>query len=263
MADNDQDNDEYNFAELDNLGDDQLGEGNTDSDNTLLSDSQHGPAKTDVVRNSLIVVGLIIVALVGYKFFGSSTDASKNEPVQATVAPIVPKTPEPIQTVETPITEPQPLTTQVDSSLNEKVAAIEVAQQGVKSQVNALGDTVGSVNSNMNNLSAQIAKLNQMITDLSTQVSKQSEELNNLRVTKVQHKRVYRPGKRVAYVRVSYYIQAVIPGRAWLIGSNGSTLTVREGTRIAGYGSVKLIDSIQGQVLTSSGQIIRFSQEDS
>ncbi|MBA3536672.1 MAG: type IV secretion protein IcmG, partial [Tatlockia sp.] len=63
--------------------------------------------------------------------------------------------------------------------------------------------------------------------------------------------------------RLMYFIQAIIPGRAWLIATNGSTITVREGTRIAGWGVVKLIDPIQGRVLTSSGRIIRFSQRDS
>ncbi|HAF87135.1 MAG TPA: type IV secretion protein IcmG, partial [Legionellales bacterium] len=61
----------------------------------------------------------------------------------------------------------------------------------------------------------------------------------------------------------SYYIKAVIPGRAWLIAANGSTLTVSEGTNIKGYGMVKLIDSTQGRILTSSGRVIRFSQQDS
>jgi intracellular multiplication protein IcmG len=60
-----------------------------------------------------------------------------------------------------------------------------------------------------------------------------------------------------------YNIQAVIPGRAWLIATNGATLTVSQGTAIPGYGIVKLIDPVQGKVTTSSGQIIRFSQEDS
>ena len=58
-------------------------------------------------------------------------------------------------------------------------------------------------------------------------------------------------------------MQAVIPGRAWLIANNGSTITVREGTPIPGYGIAKIIDPIKGRVMTSSGKEIRFSQDDS
>ena len=62
---------------------------------------------------------------------------------------------------------------------------------------------------------------------------------------------------------VYYYIQAVIPGRAWLVSSQGLTITVREGTSVPGYGIVKLIDPNQGRILTSSGRTITFSQQDS
>ena len=60
-----------------------------------------------------------------------------------------------------------------------------------------------------------------------------------------------------------YYIQAVIPGRAWLIATNGSTLTVREGSTIPGYGIVRKIDPNLGKVFMSTGKVIRFSQLDS
>ena len=58
-------------------------------------------------------------------------------------------------------------------------------------------------------------------------------------------------------------LQAIIAGRAWLVCSNGETLTVRQGTQVYNYGEVRYIDAISGQVLTSSGQTITFSQEDS
>ena len=82
-------------------------------------------------------------------------------------------------------------------------------------------------------------------------------------MTRTQPKRVVHHINKPSAPPIHYYIQAVIPGRAWIIATNGSTLTVREGTNIAGYGIVRLIDPLDGRIVTSSGQIIRFSQEDS
>lgn len=260
MADNDNNQDEYQFTELDALGNETLDDDESGLNNPGSSITAE-PERKDIKRNALITVGVIVVLFVLYKLLASMFGGSA-EPVQTGTAPI-PKMTTPVQTVVTPapIEQPQQVITQTDPDLKQKVTALEVSQQGVSAQVNSLGENVGNVNNNVNNINAQLVKMNELITDLSNQLAKQSDELNRL-TTHAKPKRVYRPGK--AYSKpITYNIQAVIPGRAWLIGSNGSTLTVREGTKIAGYGLVKLIDSMQGRVITSSGQEIRFSQDDS
>jgi intracellular multiplication protein IcmG len=134
-------------------------------------------------------------------------------------------------------------------------------QQSLRNEMTALSSQVNSINNNLNTMNTQISKMNQVIESLTTQVAKQSEVINVLMV-RAKPKKVVSVQRPVAQP-VIYFLQAVIPGRAWLIGTNGSTLTVREGSKVPGYGVVKLIDSLQGRVLTSSGQVIRFSQEDS
>jgi intracellular multiplication protein IcmG len=148
------------------------------------------------------------------------------------------------------------------SELTKKISAMELSQQNVRSEVDTVSQQVGTVNNNIDNLNNQIASLNQVISTLSTQMSKQTEEIGML-MARTQPKHIIKTQVKSTIPQFLYTIQAVIPGRAWLIGSNGSTLTVREGTKISGYGIVKLIDSMQGRVLTSSGKVIRFSQEDS
>jgi len=165
-----------------------------------------------------------------------------------------------------PVIAPQPIQPVVqenNSALKQKVDSIESNQQNVQSQMTSVSEQVGNVNNNVNNLTAQISKLNQTIADLTNQLSRQSEEINVL-----MQRTKPKPIKKMVYSKQPgqaniYYINAVIPGRAWLIGTNGSTLTVREGTKISGYGIVKLIDSMEGRVLTSSGRVIRFNQDDS
>ena len=67
MADNDQNNDEYEFADLDTINSDpDEVDGQIADDGEVKSDSSElmSFTKNSVVRNSIIVVGIIIVLLI-------------------------------------------------------------------------------------------------------------------------------------------------------------------------------------------------------
>ncbi|KTD05650.1 type IVB secretion system protein IcmG/DotF [Fluoribacter gormanii] len=272
MADNDQ-NDEYKFEELDSLENESLDTSEFDTKSSAPARSVGMDPQKNVKRNALIAVGVIVFAMLMYKFIGgmfSKSTPPKESITPAPVAELTPTPPQPVTQIPPepvqpkPVVQQQPPVVQVNNAaLEQKVASIEASQQSVQSEVSSMNQQVGNVNNNVNALNAQITKLNQMISDLNNQVVKQSEVINVLieRTKPKPVKKIIRP--RPLAPQIIYYINAVIPGRAWLIGTNGSTLTVREGTKIAGYGTVKLIDSMQGRVLTSSGRVIRFSQEDS
>ncbi|HAT1822400.1 TPA: type IVB secretion system protein IcmG/DotF [Legionella pneumophila] len=267
MAEHDQNNDEYKFAELDSYDMDQAGESDLDSQASYQSGKEGLTRKKDIKRNALIAIGVVIFIMVMYKIIGWMffSDKSKQVTSQPAIPPVTQvATPQPVQTIPTtPIQQVQPTTVvEDDSDLKKKVSAIEMSQQSLRSEVNALSEQINAVNNNIKNLNAQIVNLNQIIGNMSNQIARQSEVINVLMV-RTTPKKVVKISRPAVAARVMYYIQAVIPGRAWLIGSNGSTLTVREGSKIPGYGIVKLIDSLQGRILTSSGQVIKFSQEDS
>lgn len=262
MADNDQNDDEYKFAELDSLDHDSIGESELGLEHEIPDSTRNQFSdKKDVKRNALIAVGLIVFAMVMYKLVGYMF-SSKTEPVKPEIAPITQVTPQPVQTITpVPAQQVQPVVT-ADPGLSKKVSAIEIAQQSIRSEVSSLSDQVNTVNASINNLNAQITTLSQTVNNLANQVARQSDEISIL-MSRTRPKQIKPVARQVRVQPIVYYIQAVIPGRAWLIGTNGSTLTVRDGTKIPGYGVVKLIDSIQGRILTSSGQVIRFSQDDS
>lgn len=267
MAEHDQNNDEYKFAELDSYDMDQAGESDLESQASYQSGKEGLTRKKDIKRNALIAIGVVIFIMVMYKIIGWMffSDKSKQVTSQPAIPPVTQvATPQPVQTIPTtPIQQVQPTTVvEDDSDLKKKVSAIEMSQQSLRSEVNALSEQINAVNNNIKNLNAQIVNLNQIIGNMSNQIARQSEVINVLMV-RTTPKKVVKISRPAVAARVMYYIQAVIPGRAWLIGSNGSTLTVREGSKIPGYGIVKLIDSLQGRILTSSGQVIKFSQEDS
>lgn len=270
MVDNKQDNDEYEFADLDVMSPELMGDPDTDS-KPAASSAVREPGKTDVKRNALIVVVLVVLAMLLYKFMGSFF-SGKNEPVKSDVSPtstvsqpamVVTK---PVIVEQTPVIVPvatTPVSAPVDNSaVNQKLASMDLNQQTIRSDVNNVSNQLGGINTNITALNNKIANLGQMVTTLSNTVEQQSIQIAHL--IEVRAKQKVRPVMRHNFSKTMvYFIQAVIPGRAWLIATNGSTLTVREGTKVAGYGIVKLIDPVQGRVIMSSGRVIRFSQQDS
>lgn len=57
----------------------------------------------------------------------------------------------------------------------------------------------------------------------------------------------------------SYYVQAIIPGRAWLKANNGQIITVALGDGIPGFGNVTIIDPQNGFVRTDAGITINYA----
>jgi intracellular multiplication protein IcmG len=271
MADKDQYNDEYQFADLDAITPDSGEDGELPSgDEPPISGDTHVIDRLEtnsVKRNALIVVVLVVFIMIIYKFMGSVFSTSQT-PVKATAPTMTAPASKPV--VVQPISS-QPVSVQapvaqvsspgLDTQINQKLSALEVTQQSMRTDVSSVSSQIGGISTNLNTLLAKIAELEGIVSALNTKLDDQSRIIEQLTIKRTAKAAHSAPRKAKQYQK--YYIQAVIPGRAWLIATNGSTLTVREGTIIAGYGMVKLIDPNQGRVTTSSGQIIRFSQEDS
>jgi len=266
MADKDQYNDEYQFADLDAMTPDAADEGDVAGTDPNVVDEtprvEHSDAN-NIKRNALIVVAVVILLMIIYKFMGSVFSDKKTQ-VKATTPTVTVPAPAPVRVqpvVSTPAPAPVAAEPNVDAQISQKLSAIEVSQQSMRTDVSSVTSQIGGINTSLNTLLAKITELDGIISSLNAKLDDQTRVIEQLTIRQ-QAKKVYHGPRKAAHY-LKYYIQAVIPGRAWLIATNGSTLTVREGTRIAGYGMVKLIDPNQGRVITSSGQIIRFSQEDS
>lgn len=267
MADNDQYNEEYHFSDPDEINPDVI-EPDASTDEEVVSERQYTvPGGTNVKRNAIIAVAAFILLFILYSFISrffrgeeEITPRPQAEPQVLTPAPVRPQpapTPAP-----TPAPRPAP-TPALGARVEQRLTSLETSHGNLQADVSSVSNQLTALNTTVGELSAKIADLNQVVTDLTTKMAEQSTQIERL---VVRAKKPAKPAKIVRKVEapvIRYYVQAVIPGRAWLIGSNGTTLTVREGTPIPGYGIVKLIDSIQGRVLTSQGKIIHFSQQDS
>lgn len=272
MADKDELNDEYQFADLDAMTPESSEETQDISEKRKPLELEEAEiSRQNMKRNGAIaVVGLIVIILL-YKLLGGYLSGTKAPTKMAAMTPPITAAPVVHEPVPVPVSAltppPQPAQTAnppQDTQITQKISALQLNQESVKSEVATVGNQLNAMSTNMNELIAKVGELNKDIASLSAKIDEQSHEIDRLTILKV-HPPVHRATRRSTSNNASsgYYIQAVIPGRAWLIASNGSTLTVREGTVVPGLGVVKLIDPTQGRVLTSSGQVIRFSQEDS
>lgn len=267
MADNDEVNDEYQFTELDPLNPNVVEEeqGSPDAKETLGKKRVLGENGNNVKRNAIIAVIAFVGLMLGYKFLGSyflgtKDGVSEIKPAISVPSP-APIEPAPVLESVPPAPTPDLSTPQPNAEINSNLSSLALGQENLNSQVATFGGQIDSLNSNMDRLTAKITELNGVVTSLSDKLDSQSQTIARLSAKPVAT--VVRHPARSARRIMRYYIQAVIPGRAWLVAANGSTLTVREGSDILGYGRVKLIDPNQGRVMTSSGQVIRFSQSDS
>lgn len=261
--------DEYHFSETDEMPpfDEQ-----DESPHRVVTAS----GTTQLKRIILIGIAAFIVLLLLYKFLGGyfssgkptqTLKVAKDTPTQAKpqtekeVSPQVTQVPqpeEPTQPVYQP-TEPQ-RTVQTNPQVMEKLNQLESASNKSQENFQMLVQRLTEMKSTLEQTTNRLSQLNSNIMVLSQELSEQEHELTRLK-TQVVRKRhtVHRVVRKPVEV---YYIQALIPGRAWLKSKRGAILTVSIGDKIRGYGTIKSIDPHQGEVITSLGKVITFSPSD-
>lgn len=268
MADKDQFHDEYHFDDLDALNpelDQQIEHGD---EATEKAEPQAVSAQSHVKRNALIVVGIFLIILVIYKIassiFSNDTITKTSEPVMKPLRPVSQVAQPVSSTITTTETTPAvvDVTETTSAPLQQKLTTIEQNQQNVHNEVVTINNQMTGVNNNVHTIMMKMNELNQIIAQLNQRVDSQSQMIEHL-VAKARARRKPPQAHLPPQMMPKLFLQAIIPGRAWLIATNGATLTVREGTVIPGRGVVRMIDPLQGRVTLSSGQVIRFSQDDS
>jgi intracellular multiplication protein IcmG len=286
MADDDEqkNQDEYQFADLDVLGteqetaalpeDEDLEEGTEGvaSSPTRGRFDHIDPKILKTVQKGAIAVVALVLILMGYKmvsgFFSTKSDtkstmtaasnAPKAKPVVKAPEPVVTKAPSSL------LDSPSVSTAPVNKINTTDVSNLQTAQRQIESELSDLRTQVSTVNQNISDLSAKMADVQQTMLVLRERLEQQSEQMVRVQsIHRAKRTAAAKPAPRAAAPKSVYYIQAIIPGRAWLMSNEGSSLTVSRGSAVPGYGSVRLINAKIGRVFTSSGRVIQFSQADS
>ena len=257
MANNDNNNDEYQLDDQDLLVAEPEHQFKPEPMESVSKAKYPAFIENMTLPRVLIALGFIVLLMFCYLFIGSFVSGSKSTG-QAEIIPI-----EPIKKVTLSPLETMLPRTPAEPQLNQKLSRLEEDQKSISTDVLSINNQLSGVSTTVNTIATKMADLNGLIAALNEKIEMQSRDIERLHAAERRPKRTPSRIKLPREQAAVYAIQAVIPGRAWLIAGNGMTLTVREGTSIAGYGVVKLIDPKQGRVITSSGQIIRFSQTDS
>lgn len=274
MADNknDQDpyEDEYQFSsDLDTYNPEEVSDNAENQAKSAPAAMQTNNANS-TRRKALIVIGVFLLLVLGYQLLHSILN-KKQAPAsdiqsQAIVLPpaktIASVNVVPVVKPAMPMVEPATKPDEKVSEVAQKLNSVEQIQQNMNYTVSNVNTQLTDLNANIKDLGPKVDELKQMVTNLMAKVEEQENRIALLTM-RPKHRAVTAPVKKVLKQHLTYYINAIIPGRAWLIASNGSSLTVSRGSDVPGYGIVRTIDSRQGKVMTSSGRIIKFSQQDS
>lgn len=275
----DKSTDEYQFLDLESATPDfesELRSSKKDKQAWMHALTGSLSGQKNVKRNALLVIVMVMLLMVVYRWVNYSSP-STDKKSQVAIAPVS-MTVSKKQSTSTPIKRTLPSTTTSESSVvaaprvavdvDQKLSTLTHEQQAIRAALTQTEAQLAVLSANMGELTTKMAALNQAMSVLTTNMESQSREMAQWLAQRKPIKPPSTVWKREhpshhAPPSLQYAIQAVIPGRAWLIASNGTTLTVREGSLLSGYGVVKWIDAEQGRVIMGSGRVIRFAQEDS
>lgn len=217
-------------------------------------------------RKLLIIVGAVVAILAAYKllglFFSHKTTKKSPTPVTTvttttTPQPITNITPAPTISPPSPVTSAATTTTTTDMTTTKPLPIETPSNEAVTKIENQMGVVTG----NLNDVTSKLAQLSQRLEAMQTLLQQQQTQPKET-VKKVEKVHITKKVHHVARTpRTCFYIQAIIPGRAWLVASNDQTMTVAWGDIIPGYGKVSLIDPVKGVVVTNKGAIIRFRND--
>ncbi len=204
-------------------------------------------------RRVLIILGLIVAVMIIYFFtkppIESDNGASRSsDNISSNPASIATQNVEDASAFERQIMQTEVLLKQQTDELGQKNSEED-------DKIAQLQRSLLSINRNLADIQQNLSTLTSTVQNLQQQVSaSQNQRPINTKPSVARKKPVN---------TVSYTLKAIVPGRAWILGSNGRTFTVRVGDPLSGYGIINAIDSNQGIVGTSSGKLIQYGPNDS
>lgn len=224
-------------------------------------DNQFSSGLSALVGRLAVVAVVAFIGFAAYKLYGHYILAKGNSLASKTVEQIVAK---PVAEPATPVmTPPIPVSAPV-AEMNTRVSQLESQAATRNDDMQNLQNTITQLQSDMSSLRSNMDSMQQTLQQVNTQNQQLTAQLAKAKRPAVMPKKIvhHTPATHEVVRTMRYYLQASIPGRAWLMGEDGSTVTVAEGDNLRGYGFIRRIDPVKGKVFTSSGMTIRFNEGD-
>lgn len=140
-----------------------------------------------------------------------------------------------------------------------KILAAKAQADALEAKSNALDQTISQQQQSITQLQGNMETLQESVNTLTTSVSTLTEKFDALdsKLTKPAVKQASRSVS--APPPITYFVRAMVPGRAWLQASNGSTLSVAVGNEVPGHGTVSNVALGSGQVIMSDGSVFAYN----
>jgi hypothetical protein len=228
--------------------------------------NQASPAgQQDVVYFGILAVIIAVMIYILYSMFfsGGAAQPEKIEPVQVE-APAQNQPPAPAMedamasqpAPATPAPKPAPAP-QADMQMNNSKADATTAVHSKK--IDEIMEENSVLSAAVRKLTDYKEKNDNRISDLESEVdtlvAHQESTAKQIAAIKKQMEEAAHPKKPKK--KMTYRIQAVVEGRAWIQSSAGSNMTVKVGDEVKDYGTITKIDAVNSVVETSSGRVIK------
>lgn len=219
-----------------------------------------------MLRIGLIVVLVLLITVVIYRCSSDPLSKKTNEKIAPIpVSHSVAKPQEAVVSRVPTVTfrSQSQVSTSGSGMTDGQFQRLEKANADLQSQIRDLSSQMSNLRSNVDTTTASLKVVAEQLSQLATTIGSEAKKTAGLAALLKQQKNPFAAARvEMPVAQLQCALQAIIPGRAWLLCSNGKTMTVSQGTQIPTYGEIRYIDAPSGQVLTSSGQTIAFSQED-
>ncbi|KPJ67707.1 MAG: hypothetical protein AMJ43_03480 [Coxiella sp. DG_40] len=179
--------------------------------------------KLPINKKLITVIGIIIALFIVYQF-------------------IRPK----------PTKELAPSPEDFQASITQQLSELTQKFNQNSAKITNIEDELDKIQSLASKTDEVVNNLNTTVSELSKTVQQLSLEQKTAEITKI--------GK--IKPKVIYHVRAIVPGRAWLEAEDGTTVTVRLGSKLNNYGTVTDIDVHEGTVKTDLGFVIKHGVND-
>ncbi len=151
------------------------------------------------------------------------------------------------------ITAPQPTVNSMVQQQEAKTAELTTKMSTIDQTLTQQQQTIDQIQTNMNTLQDSVAGLNTTVGTVSQQLTQLNDKLGKATAPK----KTIESGPP-APPPITYVIKALVPGRAWLLASDGTMLSVAAGNAVPGHGVVNQIDLNTGQLFMSDGSVFTY-----
>jgi len=155
----------------------------------------------------------------------------------------------------------------VESTVRENSDGMDKINQDIANQNNSIETAhknVNSINNKVNKLANDVSELHYQlkhILDIDRELFQKIGSIEEKLKKEEEKKKAALVKKEPVKELQTYFIRAVIEGRAWLDDSAGRSITIAIGDFVKDYGRIVNIYPSQGFIVTTSGRVIQFKHD--